>query len=506
MNLAKKLHDSMIAAQETPFIFEDKHYTFGDIDIMILKTASFMQDIGVKFGDRVAIQMPKLIEFVYFHLANLTLGAITLPLNTEYSVQEVEYFLTDSESAFFVTYKDNYLRLKDMLDRLSITVITVDKPMEGTIFYQDEIVSYDPLRPDFVAKGGDVGMIGYTSGTTGRSKGAMITHDNLVLNMEALRKRWRWASDDVLLHVLPLYHFHGLGVALHGALNAKSKVIMHKKFNPERVWKTIEEEKITMFMGVPTLYFRMVEIWNKMDKKPDISSMRVFISGSAPLSEKLFYEFKKITGHRILERYGMTEAGMIASNPYEQDQRIPKSVGYALDGCEIKIVNSGGSDAKPNEVGDVYIRGNNVFKGYWRMPKKTKESFVDGWFATGDMGYMDKTGRLFLVGRSNNMIISGGYNVYPKEVEYVIEENDCVLEAAVFGVDDEDFGERVEAVVRLKKPGCIDEKSLLEFTRDKLAHYKCPKKIYIVDEIPKNTMGKIVIDDIKKLIKEGRIA
>ncbi len=170
MNLAKKLHDSMIAAQETPFIFEDKHYTFGDIDIMILKTASFMQDIGVKFGDRVAIQMPKLIEFVYFHLANLTLGAITLPLNTEYSVQEVEYFLTDSESAFFVTYKDNYLRLKDMLDRLSITVITVDKPMEGTIFYQDEIVSYDPLRPDFVAKGGDVGMIGYTSGTTGRKR------------------------------------------------------------------------------------------------------------------------------------------------------------------------------------------------------------------------------------------------------------------------------------------------------------------------------------------------
>ena len=499
MNLSEKLYNSMASSPNTPFVFENEHYTFGDIDTMSRKTAAFLKDIGVKFGDRVALQMPKSMEFIYFHLANLTIGAISLPLNTAYGAKEIEYFLSDSESAFFVTYKENYVRLKDILNRLNIKTVLIDAASDNTIFYQDEIKNYTPIKPDFPAKGSDTAMIGYTSGTTGRSKGAMITHDNLVFNMEALRSTWRWTSDDVLLHVLPLFHFHGLGVALHGAINAKSKVIMHKKFDPVRVWNAIEKDKITMFMGVPTLYHRMTQSWHKLTQKPDIKSMRVFISGSAPLSEKLFYQFEQITGHRILERYGMTEAGMIASNPYESALRIPKSVGYALNGCKIRVVKNG-NDAQPGEVGNVYIKGNNIFKGYWKMPQKTKESFSDGWFETGDMGYMDRTGRLFLVGRSKNMVITGGFNVYPKEVEYTLEENSCVDEAVVFGMEDKDFGERVEAAVTLTKDKCITSDELIEFCKNRIAHYKCPKKIHIVEEIPKNAMGKVVVGEIKKLI------
>lgn len=499
MNLSEKLHNSMVSSPNTPFIFENEQYTFGNIDIMSRKTAAFLKDAGVKFGDRVALQMPKSMEFIYFHLSNMMIGAITLPLNTGYGAKEIEYFLSDSGSTFFITYRENYVKLKNVLDGLNIKTILIDAAADNTLFYLDEIKQYTPIKPDFSAKGSDAAMIGYTSGTTGRSKGAIITHDNLVFNMEALEKTWRWTNGDVLLHVLPLFHFHGLGVALHGALNAKSKVIMHKKFDPMRIWDTIEKDKITMFMGVPTLYHRMVQSWHKLKQKPDISSMRVFISGSAPLGEKLFYQFEQITGHKILERYGMTEAGMIASNPYENTMRIPKSVGYALDGCKIKVVKNG-SNARPEEIGNVYIKGNNIFKGYWGMPQKTKDSFTDGWFETGDMGYMDKTGRLFLAGRSKNMIITGGFNVYPKEVEYILEEHSCVDEAVVFSMEDKDLGERVEAAAVLIKHNCITADDLTAFCKDRIAHYKCPKKIHIVKQIPKNAMGKIVIDEIKKLL------
>ncbi len=497
-NLAEKLHNSMVSSPDTKLVFEDKVYTFSEVDEMIRKTATFLSDLGIKKGDRIAIQLPKSMEFIYFHLANLTIGAVTLPLNIEYSEEEIEYFLKDSESSLFISYPEKYEKLKRMLNTLKIETILAEDVMQ-------KIEKLKPFEGEYKAKGDDTAIIGYTSGTTGRSKGAMITHNNLVLNMEALRKAWRWTQNDILLHTLPLFHFHGLGVALHGALNAKSKIIMHKKFDPIRVWQTIEKEKITMFMGVPTLYYRLTEAWKKMDRKPDISSMRVFISGSAPLSERLFYEFEKLTGHRILERYGMTEAGMIASNPYEEDKRIPKSVGYALEGCTIKIIKDG-RQARPNEVGEVYIKGNNVFKGYWRMPQKTEESFKDGWFITGDMGYMDETGRLFLVGRSKNMIISGGYNVYPKEVEYALEEHPCVVESFVFGMEDEDFGERVEALVKLKENGCAKADEIIKFCKDKIAHYKCPKKVYIVDEIPKNTMGKVVLKKVKEMIKDGKIS
>ena len=471
----------MIDAPDKVLKFEDNTYSFLHIDKHIKKAAAFLKSLGVQHQDRVALQLEKSMDFIYLHFANLWIGAITLPLNPTYSEKEVEYFLSDSKSKLFITNKNNLKRLYGMVSNLGINTAAVENI---------DLSSYDEVDKAFQTDKDDVALIAYTSGTTGKNKGAMITHSNLINNMEALKKLWRFSETDKLLHTLPIFHVHGLVVALQGAMNAKSDIIMHKKFDPQRIWQTIEKEKITMFMGVPTLYQKLVDTWHMMQQKPDISSMRIFISGSAPLPDVLFKQFYEITGHKILERYGMSEAGMIASNPYEEEKRIPKSVGYALEGCKIKVVKNK-NKTKPFEVGEVYIQGNNVFKGYWQMPEKTKESFENGWFKTGDLGYTDETGRLFLVGRAKELIITGGLNVYPKEVEYVIEEHDNIKETAVFGVKDREFGERVEVAVVLNKQTSITENEIIEFCKNNLSHYKCPKRVHIVDEIPKNTMGKI---------------
>ncbi len=483
MNLAEKTYNSMMQSPSKTLKFEERTFTYEEILENIRKAASFLKKLGVKFQDRVAIQLPKSMEFIYFHFANLWIGAITLPLNPAYSEQETEYFLSDSQSLLFITTSENAKRLKNVIEKLKIKTFLIDKEM-------DVVFKETPIEPAFNTQPDDVAIIAYTSGTTGRSKGAMITHKNLITNMEALRKLWRMSDKDKLLHVLPIFHVHGLVVALQGGLNAQMDIVMHEKFDPFRTWKTIEEEKITLFMAVPTIYMRLIDAYERLDRKPDISSMRLFISGSAPLTKTLFEKFEKITGHRILERYGMSEAGMITSNPYDKEKRVPLSVGYPLEGCELKIVKEG-KIAKPFEVGEVYIKGTNVFKGYWQMPDKTKESFEDGWFKTGDMGYLDETGRLFLVGRSKELIITGGLNVYPKEVENVLDAHPAVKESAVFGVKDEEYGERVEAAVVLKENANNKGNELIEFTKQHLAHYKCPKKIHIVEELPKNAMGKV---------------
>ncbi len=483
MNLSKKILTSMEEAPNKTLKFENEIYTFGQIAENIKKTASFLKNSGVEFQDRVAIQLPKSMEFIYFHYANLLIGAITLPLNPDYSEHETEYYLTDSKSSLFVTTKDNAKRLDKVINKLGIKLFLIDNSMS-------EVFKSKPIESSLDTKADDVAIIAYTSGTTGKSKGAMITHSNLINNMEALKKLWRLNEQDKLLHTLPIFHVHGLVVALQGALNAKCDIVMHEKFEAKRVWQTIEKDRITVFMGVPTLYQRLADAADEFYTKPDISSMRLFISGSAPLPDILFKRFYELSGHRILERYGMSEAGMIASNPYDDNKRIPKSVGYALEGCSIRVVKNG-KDADLFDVGEVYIKGNNVFKGYWQMPDKTQESFENGWFKTGDLGYIDETGRLFLAGRAKELIITGGLNVYPKEVEYVLEEHSSIKEAAVFGVKDGDLGERVEAAVVLFNKDSITQDEIINFCRDRLSHYKCPKRIHIVDEIPKNTMGKV---------------
>ncbi|WP_025270356.1 AMP-binding protein [Hippea sp. KM1] len=481
MNISQKILDSLEGNPNKRLVFEDTIYTYGYIASMIRKAASLLRKLGVSFGDRVALQLPKSMEFIYFHFANMLIGAITLPLNPSYSEAETEYYLSDSGSYLFITTKENSQRLKGVIDRLKIKTFLVDEEMDK-INDVGEYKEKPTTQPD------DVAIIAYTSGTTGRSKGAMITHKNLITNMEALKKLWRMTDKDKLLHVLPIFHVHGLVVALQGGLNAAMDIVMHEKFDPIRTLKTIESERITLFMGVPTIYSRLTDALQKLEGRIDLSSMRLFISGSAPLTKVLFEKFYSLTGHRILERYGMSEAGMITSNPYEPKERIPLSVGYPLEGCSIKIVKDG-KEAKPFEVGEVYIKGTNVFKGYWQMPKKTEESFDNGWFKSGDLGYTDNSGRLFLVGRAKELIITGGLNVYPKEVENVLDSHPDVKESAVFGVKDDDFGERVEAAVVLDKG--IDPQDLIDYCKKNLAHYKCPKRIHILDELPKNAMGKV---------------
>lgn len=497
MNLAGILSQTAQKNRDKPSIcFENKMYTYRDLDTNVQKYCSMLAALGVKADDRVAIQLPKTMEFVFFELAIMSLGGVVLPLNSDYTADEISYFLSDSGSSFFVTDVQRLQRSQNLVETLSgLNTLLVDGDDHQR--FKNIRTELDKASGDFqrsYPRGeDDLAMIIYTSGTTGRSKGAMLSHRNLVSNTMALHEAWEWSSADVLLHVLPLFHVHGLFVALHGALNAGATVIMHEKFDPVRTWKTLESEKCTMLMGVPTIYQRLMYQWEQHEPKPDLSSVRVFISGSAPLSENLFNRFEEATGFRILERYGMTEAGMIASNPIAPEKRKAKSVGYPLPGVEIRIVSGMQTDAEPGEIGEVWIRGHSVFKGYWQMPEKTRDSFNDNWFKTGDLGFQDPkdSNRLHLVGRSKELIISGGYNVYPKEIEDALETHDQVQEAAVVGVADDDFGEKVVAFVVPKNNTDPLSQDLILFCKQRLAGYKCPKVMVKLDALPRNAMGKI---------------
>jgi malonyl-CoA/methylmalonyl-CoA synthetase len=498
MNLAQKLsYISQEYGNKPAIIFENTSYTFDDIDKQVQRYSALLGRLGVSAGDRVAIQLSKRMEFIFLHLAILSVGGITLPLNPDYKPDELEYFLSDSRSSLFFTDKARFLRAEKVLEKLSglRTVVADFEEESGSVSLSSELRRADQrFTREYPTGGDDVAVICYTSGTTGKSKGAMLTHKNLISNMTALHQVWEWSDRDVLLHALPLFHVHGLFVALHGALNAGATMIMHEKFDPARSWRTIDESKCTLLMGVPTMYQRMMNAWDRLEKKPDLKTMRVFISGSAPLLENQFNRFEKQTGFRILERYGMTETGMIASNTIDPAGRKAKSVGYPLPGTEILVTTVDGKDVAPGEVGEVRLRGDNVFNGYWEMPEKTRESFQDNWFKTGDLGYEDhKDGRrLYLVGRSKELIITGGYNVYPKEIEEVLEGRQDVNEAAVIGIPDEDFGERVVAVVaRAQNAPDIKSDEIVRFCKDQLAGYKCPKEVFFMDQLPRNAMGKL---------------
>ncbi len=498
MNLARMLSDvARLYGDKPAIIFEDSVYTFSDLEKQVEHHAAVLERLGVKVGDRVAIQLPKRIEFVFLELAVLSVGGIVLPLNPDYKAQEIEYFLADSGSSFFLTDLERFSRARTALEKLDkLETVLVDFA-EGvgvrSLPRELEAAPRDYTRP-YPIGGDDVAVICYTSGTTGRSKGAMITHRNLISNTMALHKIWGWSDRDVLLHVLPLFHVHGLFVALHGAMNTGATMIMHEKFDPLRTWEAIEKEKCTIVMGVPTMYQRLLNQWESMDSRPDLHSVRVFISGSAPLLEAQFNRFEKETGFRILERYGMTEAGMIASNPLDPSRRKPKSVGYPLPGVKVRVVSPSGDDAPSGEVGEVWVRGENVFKAYWEMPEKTRESFHDGWLKSGDLGYLDldDDARLYLVGRAKEMIITGGYNVYPKEIEDVLAGHPSIKEAAVIGLPDEDFGEKVTAIV-VPEDGLepISPEVIIKYCKNLLAGYKCPKSIFLSDQLPRNAMGKL---------------
>ena len=487
MNLARLISATAAKYADKPaIIFQGKTWTYREFDRQVQSYAARLDRLGIKKGDRVAVQLPKSIEFLFFHFAILTIGAIALPLNPDYSPKEIDYFLTDSGSSLYVTTGEIFSKVESTI-----------QPTIKILIHKEDIF---PLAENFIcesayesANDDDIAMICYTSGTTGRSKGAAISHRNLIANMKALHKAWAWSDRDILLHVLPLFHVHGLNVATLGALYAGATIIMFKKFEPQQVWETLASENCTLLMGVPTIYQRLINCWGTLISKPDLSKMRLFISGSAPLSDQQFYQFEKLTGFCILERYGMTETGMNASNPINSLDRKAKSVGFPLEGVEIRIVNFDGEDAEGSEVGEVWVRGTNVFQGYWQMPEKTAESFVNGWFQTGDLGFQDVNdgNRLYLVGRAKELIITGGFNVYPKEIENVLESHEFVRESAVVGFPDLDFGEKVVAAIALKDTMSITAQELIDYCKKHLAAYKCPKQIFFVTELPRNAMGKI---------------
>ncbi|MBM3299451.1 MAG: AMP-binding protein [Deltaproteobacteria bacterium] len=512
MNLAQKLSNvARRYGSKLSIIFEDAAYTFDDVDNRVQRYSSLLHRLGVRAGDRVAIQLPKRMEFIFLELAVLSVGGITLPLNPDYRPDELEYFLTDSRSSLFFSDTERFSRARATLQKLGhIRTILVDSTEEAEYLSLSlELERTDPnyTRP-YPSKDDDVAVICYTSGTTGRSKGAMLSHKNLVANMTDLHEVWEWSDQDVLVHALPLFHVHGLFVALHGGLNAGATIIMHEKFDARRVWETLEKAKCTVFMGVPTMYQRMMNEWERMERKPDLKGMRLFISGSAPLLETQFLRFERETGFRILERYGMTETNMLTSNTIEQAGRKAQSVGYPLPKTEVRVVSQDGKDVTPGQVGEVWVRGDNVFKGYWEMPEKTRESFQEDWFKTGDLGYQDPQdgGRLYLVGRAKELIITGGYNVYPKEVENVLEGHEAIREAAVIGIPDEDFGERVVAVVVCREVDPkISPESIISFCKAALASYKCPKEVSFVEQLPRNAMGKLQKNTLREtLSKRGQ--
>jgi len=423
--------------------------TYGQLVRSVGQVAALLLDRGVEPGDRVALQAEKSAEAVVIYLATLKAGAVFLPLNTAYTASEVGYFLTDAEPRLFI---------------------------QDAVAFVAEASTLPPREVSVPRASKDLASIIYTSGTTGRSKGAMLSHGNLAANARALHEIWGFTPDDVLLHALPIFHVHGLFVALHCAFLSGCPMVWLPKFDDAQVLSGLG--KATVMMGVPTFYTRLLA--NPAFTREVAAGMRLFISGSAPLLESTFAEFEARTGQRILERYGMSESVIITSNPLE-GARIAGSVGYALPGVDLRI---GGGE----ETGVIEIRGPSVFSAYWRMPEKTAEEFTaDSYFRTGDVGRMDPDGRVWISGRAKDLIISGGYNVYPKEVELILDEMAGVTESAVIGLPHPDFGEAVAAVVI----GAGDEAAMIAELRQSLAAYKTPKRIFFVDDLPRNAMGKV---------------
>jgi malonyl-CoA/methylmalonyl-CoA synthetase len=490
MNLAQVLSEkAQIFGPQTAIQFKNQRTSFSNLDRQVKKAAEVLINFNVCKGDRVAFLLPKGLTFIEYYLATLSLGAIALPLNPAYRAEEILYFLSDSGSSLVILDSEKKNELDAVLRQIPSLQVRVIDSEDPKIL--KELPS--PKRLSYPTRGDDVAMLCYTSGTTGRSKGAMITHENLIENMKALNQAWHWTRQDKLLHVLPLFHIHGLSVAVLGALYAGSTLIMEERFDPLPAWQILEQERCTMLMAVPTIYQRLSQAWETLERKPNLETVRVFISGSAPLPEPLFHRFQDQTGHTLLERYGMTETGMIASNPYDPELRKVKSVGSPLSGVSIRVVDKEGRDVRPGEVGEVWIKGKNVFKGYWNQPEKTKESFKEGWFKSGDLGYQDPEDnlRLYLAGRARELIITGGYNVYPKEIENILEDHPAVQEAAVFGMVHEDFGEQVAAAVVLREGSTSEASELIQFCKTRLAGYKCPQKIFFRSALPRNPMGKI---------------
>jgi malonyl-CoA/methylmalonyl-CoA synthetase len=475
--------------QEKMFLRTPKgrRITYGDLDNTSARLANRLLSLGVKVGDRVAVQVEKSPESILLYLACLRAGAVYLPLNTAYTTGELEYFIADSQPRVVVCAPEKYEAIAALGQKLGVgaTETLSADGMSGSLLAHDVADS----RFQTIARASDdLAAILYTSGTTGRSKGAMLTHGNLASNARTLKEVWRFTGDDVLLHALPIYHTHGLFVATNVTLFAGAGMIFLPRFDPELIVRFLPEA--TVMMGVPTYYTRLLE--GARVTRELTGRMRLFISGSAPLLAETHRQWRERTGHTILERYGMTETNMNTSNPYE-GERIAGSVGLPLPGVDVRVVDPmTGTDLPSGQTGMIELKGPNVFKGYWRNPEKTAAEFrPDGYFITGDLGHIDDRGYVYISGRGKDLIISGGLNVYPKEIENEIDGLEGVEESAVIGIPHPDFGEGVTAVVTAAHGKKISEEGILAALKDRLANYKLPKRVLFVDSLPRNAMGKV---------------
>ncbi len=484
---------SRMSGLDRPFAetLDGRHYDYGDLLEASARYANLLTALGVKPGDRVAVQVEKSIEALMLYVGCVRAGVVSLPLNTAYTSAELAYFLGDAEPALIVCDPARKVAIAEIAG--SALVETLDAQGHGTL---SEKASTQSAECVAVPRGADdLAAILYTSGTTGRSKGAMLSHDNLASNALSLQSHWRFTSSDVLLHALPIFHTHGLFVATNVVLMAGASMLFLPKLDADAMFRVMP--RATTMMGVPTFYVRLLQ--DQRLTRDAVAHMRLFVSGSAPLLADTHRDWSARTGHAILERYGMTETNMNTSNPYEGD-RVPGTVGFPLPDVALRIVEpETGKPLAPGEIGGIEVKGPNVFKGYWRNPEKTREEFrSDGFFITGDLGKIDERGYVHIVGRGKDLIITGGYNVYPKEVETEIDAMPGVLESAVIGLAHRDLGEGVTAVVVCKPGATLDSATILKALELRLARFKLPKQVIIVDDLPRNAMGKVQ----KNLLRE----
>ena len=450
------------------------------------RVAAALVKAGVKPGDRVAAQVNKSLEALELYVGTVLAGGVFLPLNNAYTGSEISYFLGDAEPRVFVCDPGKQQQLADVANEAGVSTLwTLGSDGAGSLGKARELEA-----PGFQAvarRSDDLAAILYTSGTTGRSKGAMLSHEALASNADTLAQYWQFSADDVLIHALPIFHTHGLFVATNVVLMSRASMVFLPSFNADLILDNMPSA--TCMMGVPTFYVRLLEAEGLAGAA---RNMRLFVSGSAPLLAETHDKWREVTGHAILERYGMTETNMNTSNPYTGERRAG-TVGFPLPGVELIVSNPETGEAlEQGEIGIIEVRGANVFSGYWRMPEKTAEELRDnGFFITGDLGYVDDDGYVHIVGRSKDLIISGGYNVYPKEIELLIDDIPGVNESAVIGVPHPDFGEGVVAVVVTETAGSVDESTITAALAHDLARFKQPKKIHMVDALPRNTMGKV---------------
>ncbi|OYX65865.1 MAG: malonyl-CoA synthase [Sphingomonadales bacterium 32-64-17] len=487
--------DALGAGRSAPFLVLESRrtITYADASEIAGKLSAVLVARGVRPGDRVAVQAEKSAEMILLYLACMRAGAAILPLNTAYTLVELEYLLSDSTPALIVCRPSDETAVASLTRRLGLSEpLTLGVDGDGSLMAWSADAEAGPIvhrTPE------DLAAVLYTSGTTGRPKGAMLTHGNLRSNAETLAHAWRFAAQDVLLHALPIFHTHGLFVATNTVLVAGASILFMARFDADQVFDALP--RATVMMGVPTFYVRLAG--DARLTRRSTSHMRLFVSGSAPLLAETHHRFSEATGHRILERYGMTETNMITSNPYEGERR-PGSVGPALAGVDVRIADvASGEVMVRGEIGVIEVRGPNVFAGYWRMPEKTAAEFrSDGFFITGDLGVMDDQGYVAIVGRGKDLIIAGGYNIYPVEVEGEIDALPGVQESAVIGVPHPDLGEGVVAVVVAATGVTLDPAAMMAALDGRLARFKQPRRLVFVDHLPRNAMAKVQ----KQLLRE----